>query len=92
MNENIAEGALREMGGNVKKAVGDVANDRSLQAEGSADAAGGRAQKSLGHVQAAVEDTLAPAIDFAKRQPLAALGIAAAAGAALFAAFGRKPQ
>ncbi|MEZ0496339.1 CsbD family protein [Sphingomonas sp. IW22] len=92
MNENIVEGAVREMGGNVKKAVGDIAEDRELQAEGAGDAAGGRAQKSLGHLQAAVEDTLAPAIDFARRQPLAALGIAAAAGAALFAAFGRKPN
>lgn len=92
MNENIVDGALREIGGNVKSAAGDLTQDRSLQAEGEADAAGGRAQKSLGHLQAAVEDTLAPAIDFARRQPLAAIGIAAAAGAALFAALGRKPQ
>lgn len=92
MNENIVEGTLREATGNVKKAAGGLVEDRSLEAEGAADAAGGRSQKSLGHFQAAIEDTLAPAFDFARRQPLAAIGVAAAAGAALFAAFGRKPR
>lgn len=92
MNENIVEGAVRELGGKAKQGFGAAVDDPTIEAEGSADAAGGRAQKSLGHLQAALEEQLAPAVDFARRQPLAALGIAAAAGAALFAAFGRKPQ
>ncbi|WP_315761984.1 CsbD family protein [Sphingomonas sp. Y38-1Y] len=92
MNENIVEGTIREIGGKAKQTLGSAVEDRSIEAEGAADAAEGRTQKSIGHFQAAIEETLEPAIDFARRQPLAALGIAAAAGAALFAAFGRKPE
>lgn len=92
MNENIVEGTIRELGGKAKQTLGSAVDDKTLEAEGAADATGGRAQKSAGHFQAAIEDTLEPALEFARRQPLAAIGIAAAAGAALFAAFGRKPE
>lgn len=92
MNENIVEGTIRELGGKAKQTLGSAVDDKRLEAEGAADSAEGRGQKSLGHFQAAIEDTLEPALEFARRQPLAAIGIAAAAGAALFAAFGRKPE
>lgn len=88
MNENIVEGATKELGGNIKQAAGSLTEDRSLEAEGAGDRVEGRTQKSFGHLQAAAKDAVAPAANFVREKPVTAIGIAAAAGAGLLALFG----
>lgn len=86
MNKNIVEGTSRDIGGSLKQAAGDVLDRQDLKAEGAGDRAGGKTQKAAGHVQAAIEESAGPVIDFIKRQPLVAVGIAGAIGALLFGA------
>jgi uncharacterized protein YjbJ (UPF0337 family) len=86
MNKNILEGTGRDIGGTFKEAAGDVLGRDDLKAEGAGDQLGGKTQKAAGHIQAAIGDSAGPVIDFIKRQPLVAVGIAGALGALLFGA------
>jgi uncharacterized protein YjbJ (UPF0337 family) len=55
------EGKMDELQGNVKQRVGDVTDDRSMQAEGLADEAKGQGQGVLGEAKDAA-NTAADAI------------------------------
>ncbi|WP_169542637.1 CsbD family protein [Sphingomonas baiyangensis] len=84
MNRNIIEGTGRDIGGAIKAATGDLIEDRELQAEGNSDRVAGRTQKAAGHLEESIEQFAGPVLDFVRRQPLLAAGIAGLAGFLLF--------
>lgn len=51
MDENRFEGAAKDIGGNIKGAVGDMTGDSKLQAEGTIDQVVGTAQRAYGKVK-----------------------------------------
>ncbi len=69
MDENRLDGAARALAGHAKDAVGGLAGDAKLQAEGKADQIAGRAQDATGQLADTIRD-----------QPLTALLIAAGMG------------
>jgi uncharacterized protein YjbJ (UPF0337 family) len=69
MDENRMDGAARALAGHAKDAVGDLAGDAKLQAEGKADQMTGKAQDAAGQLA----DTI-------REQPLTAVLIAAGFG------------
>ena len=69
MDSSQVEGTAQDLGGKVKDAVGGLTGDSSLQAEGKADQGVGQLKKFGGQ-----------ALDFAKRQPLVAVGITLVVG------------
>lgn len=54
MDENTLKGAAKDIGGNVKGAVGDVTGDTKMQAEGTVDQVVGTAQRAYGKVKETV--------------------------------------
>jgi len=56
MNSDTAEGSLRDIGGKVKEAVGDIAGDSKTTLEGKADQAIGAGQKAYGTAREAVSE------------------------------------
>ncbi len=72
MDDSQIEGTAQDLGGKVKNAVGGLTGDTSLQAEGKADQGIGQLKAFGGK-----------AIDFAKKQPLAAAGITLVVGVLL---------
>ena len=56
MDKNRIIGAAKEVKGAVKKAIGKVAGDAKLQAEGSADIAEGKVQNAIGGLSDAARD------------------------------------
>ena len=72
MDSSQVEGTAQNLGGKVKDAIGGMTGDTSLQAEGKADQ-GLDQLKSFG----------GKAIDFAKKQPLVAVGITLVVGVLL---------
>ncbi len=89
VNRNIAEGTGRDIGGTVKEGLGNLLQDRDMQAEGVAEQAAGKTQKAGGHLEQSIEEIAGPLVDFVKRQPVLSAGIAAIAGFLLFRG-GRK--
>ena len=51
MDENRFEGVAKDIGGNIKGAVGDMTGDSKLQAEGTIDQVVGTAQRAYGKVK-----------------------------------------
>jgi uncharacterized protein YjbJ (UPF0337 family) len=54
--QNKVEGKAKELGGRVRRAVGDLTGDRSERLKGAKDEVKGRAQKRLGKAQRDVEE------------------------------------
>ena len=69
MDSSRIEGTAQDLGGKVKDAAGGLTGDGGLQAEGKAD-------QGIGQLK----DLGGRAIDFARKQPVAAAGIALVAG------------
>ena len=63
MDENRFEGTARNVGGEIKGAVGDLTGDQKLQAEGAADKLAGKAQRTYGQAADAVRGTVSDASD-----------------------------
>jgi uncharacterized protein YjbJ (UPF0337 family) len=95
MDENIYEGAARDIGGNIKGTVGDLTGDTKLQSEGTVDQAIGTAQRAYGRVKDTVsnkasglgtavvdqlDETSAYLGDVVAERPLTALLVAGAIG------------
>ncbi len=72
MDENEAEGTMRDIGGKVQDAVGGLTGDSSTQAKGKWNQATGQAQKSFGAASDQIRENVMD-------QPLMALGIVAGA-------------
>ena len=58
-----AAGALNEMKGKVKKAVGDAIDNEQMQAEGAVDEMAGKARKHAGDAYADAADRAEDALD-----------------------------
>ena len=58
MNGDYIEGTATEIGGKVKSAIGDMANDRGLQSEGLIDQAKGAAQSAYGNAKETVSSVV----------------------------------
>ena len=84
MNEDRIEGAASNLGGKLKDAVGGLAGDAGLQAQGKVDQISGRVQNAYGSARDAVGDgasTLADQVEgFVQEQPVLALLGAATIG------------
>jgi uncharacterized protein YjbJ (UPF0337 family) len=83
VDENRAEGTLRNVGGKVQDAVGGLTGDSSTQARGKANQAAGEAQAVYGQAVDQVKG-------FASDQPLVALLSAMGVGVALGFVLGRR--
>ena len=83
VDENRAEGTLRNVGGKVQDAVGSLTGDSSTQVRGKANQAAGTAQDMYGQ---AVDDLR----DFASDQPAVALLSALGVGVLLGFLLGRR--
>lgn len=57
-NKDEVEGKWEQVKGTVKEKVGEVTNDRDLEAEGEAQDAAGEAQESWGGVKRGVGDAV----------------------------------
>ena len=57
-NRDEVEGKLDQAKGSVKEAVGRVANDRDLEAEGNADRTGGKVQEGFGTAKRKVGEAI----------------------------------
>jgi uncharacterized protein YjbJ (UPF0337 family) len=68
VDENEVEGTVRDFGGKVQEAVGDLTGDTAAQAEGKWNQAAGKAQKTFG---AAADEVREQVVD----KPLTALAI-----------------
>ena len=51
MDEDRLAGTAKDIGGNIKSAVGDVTGDSKTQAEGMADQISGTAQRTYGKIK-----------------------------------------
>jgi uncharacterized protein YjbJ (UPF0337 family) len=56
MDKDRAEGKLKDIGGRVKRQVGEWTGDEQSQAEGTMDQAEGKVQNTWGKVKDAVRD------------------------------------
>lgn len=56
--DNNITGALKDLGGKVKDAVGGLTGDSSLQAEGKLDQGEGKLQDKLGDLQRGIDRAL----------------------------------
>lgn len=65
MNQDEFEGGVRHATGKVEKTIGDVVDNRNLQADGVIDQIAGTAQHSYGRVRAIIEDAIDSAPAFA---------------------------
>lgn len=78
------EGAVQDVAGQVKDAIGGITGDAETQAEGKADETVGTIKREFGGVADDViggtQDTLETLTDLVRDNPLPALGIAAAFG------------
>ena len=86
MDENQVEGVIREGVGRLQDGVGGLAGDAEIQAKGKINQAAGVAQRAYGDIkdkasalagdaQAKAQDVYGAADQFARQQPLAAVGI-----------------
>ena len=60
MDKNRVDGLANQAKGAVKEAAGKVAGNERLEAEGTADKAGGKVQEGIGKGKDAVRDILKP--------------------------------
>ncbi|KQM98305.1 MULTISPECIES: CsbD family protein [unclassified Sphingomonas] len=67
MNTDTLTGSANDLGGKLKEGVGQALGDKSLQSEGKADQLDGKLQKGFGDAKDAVEQTVRPAIDYARQ-------------------------
>jgi len=76
MNQDEFEGGVRHATGKVEKTIGDVVDNRKLQADGIVDQVAGTAQHSYGRVRAIIEDAIdsAPALADQAREKLKTAG------------------
>ncbi|MBI0331758.1 CsbD family protein [Burkholderia plantarii] len=58
MDKNRIEGAVKQVKGSIKEAIGKVTGDRTTQAEGVAEKTAGKVQSNVGKVSDAVKDQL----------------------------------
>ncbi|MEK6423452.1 MAG: CsbD family protein [Burkholderia gladioli] len=58
MDKNRIEGAVKQVKGSIKEAIGKVTGDRPTQAEGVAEKTAGKVQSNAGKVSDAVKDQL----------------------------------
>ena len=58
LNKNESKGALDQVKGQVKQAVGTLTGDEKLKAEGKVDVAVGKVEEVVGHAQEAVGDAV----------------------------------
>ena len=58
MNGDYIEGTATEIGGKVKSAIGDMANDRGLQSDGLIHQAKGAAQSAYGNAKETVSSVV----------------------------------
>ena len=54
--QNQVEGAAKELGGKIRKNLGDLTDNHSQELKGAKDELKGKAQKNLGEAQEDVED------------------------------------
>jgi uncharacterized protein YjbJ (UPF0337 family) len=76
VSKNEFEGTARDIGGRAQEAVGGIIGDTETQLRGKANQAFGTAQKTFGAAAEELREDVA-------NQPLMALLLAAAAGAAI---------
>ena len=84
ITETEIEGAVQDVAGHVKDAIGGITGDPGTQAEGKVDEAIGTAKREFGGVADDVigttQSTLETLTDLVRDNPLPALGISAALG------------
>ena len=83
VDENRAEGTLRNVGGKIQDAVGGLTGDSSTQARGKANQAAGQAQDMYGQAVDGLKT-------FASDQPLVTLLSAIGVGVVLGFLLGRR--
>ena len=66
-NNDEVEGKFDQAKGSVKETVGRVINDRDLEAEGSADRAGGKLQEGFGTAKRKVGEAIEDVGDAIKK-------------------------
>lgn len=74
MVEDQIKGAVRNVAGHVQDAVGGLTGDRSTQAKGMGNEAGGAVQYGFGKAVDAVQDKYGEFESFLRNQPVAAIG------------------
>ena len=57
MDKDRLDGSIKQAQGIVKEAIGKVAGDAKLQAEGAADKVSGKVQNAIGGLRDAARDT-----------------------------------
>ena len=60
MDKDRAEGKLKDVGGRIKRQVGEWTGDENAQAEGTLDQAEGKVQNTWGKVKDSVRDADRP--------------------------------
>ncbi len=87
MNMDTLAGSANDLGGKLKEGVGQALGDKTLQSEGKADQLDGNLQKGFGDAKDTVEQTVRPAIDYARQfireRPFAAATLGGVLGIAI---------
>ena len=58
MDNDRSEGALKNMGGKIKEAAGDVTGDAKLKRDGERDQVVGKAQNAIGGIKDSAREAL----------------------------------
>ena len=88
MDENRVEGTAKDIGGNIKSAVGDLTGDSKTQASGAVDQLVGTAQRTYGKIKDSAGGSVTDQLDEASaflgdtvaERPLTSLLVAGAVG------------
>lgn len=83
MSDDRIEGGLQKAGGKLEDAWGGLTGDAGRQAKGKADQASGSVQDVVGQVKTRVGDLYSEVEEYAKSEPLQAIGTALAVGVVL---------
>ncbi len=80
MSEDGIEGGLKKAGGKLEDAWGGLTGDTGRQAKGKLDQASGSAQDLIGQAKDRAGDIYGQVEQYAKGEPLQAVGVALAVG------------
>ena len=88
MDENEVKGTAKDLGGNIKSAVGDLTGDSKTQASGAVDQLVGTAQRTYGKIKDSAGGSVTDQLDEASaflgdtvaERPLTSLLVAGAVG------------
>lgn len=83
MNEDQAQGEVKDVVGKVEETAGDIAGDAELRSSGLLDQIAGRLQRLFGTVTEEARPAAEKARKFARERPVASAAVAGVVGLAI---------